>query len=528
MSYELRDYQIEVVQEIERMNPGEHKLIVLPTGSGKTIVFANISLKAEGKVLIVVPSTELRTQAIDKLKKLDSDCDVGSVQAGLKEFEHSIICATRQSLSHKKSTRLETMIEQGDFEYVIFDEVHQGIDQIKLILGKLNSNVKVVGFTATAYNPKLKDIFEKIDCGKSILEMIEKDYLCEPKAYKVVTNTDISHVKMVAGEFNQKDLELNIDTPLRNQMVVEAYLKYAKDRIHTIIFCSGIEHSNHIMDAFILNGINCKTINSKNDKDDRAELLEGFVSGKFPIISNCNILSTGFDFEALDCIILASPTKSKTKYVQMIGRGLRIAPEKSDCLILDMKDTIITHDLMSMEDVFGVDMDNGESITEAKERAENEVIEKQKADEEEAIRQQELIAQEVALFNMNLGYALEETSSYDWWRIDKNTYALSTLTDHHYVIQKEFNEFNVYEVNSLKDHNHIEFINSSENVLDMVEFVEETIPKITSFMLVITPWKIEHATPAQLRAVKYAVVETKWDCHKYFSQWKIKQIMKAN
>jgi len=104
--YELRDYQQEAVEIIEFMEAGENRLIVLPCGTGKTVIFSSVAAKAKGKVLIIVPSKELRVQGIDKLKKLDPNCDVGSVQANINEFDHSVVLATRQSLSHKKSTRL--------------------------------------------------------------------------------------------------------------------------------------------------------------------------------------------------------------------------------------------------------------------------------------------------------------------------------------------------------------------------------------------------------------------------------------
>jgi len=531
MSFELRDYQKECVDLIESMEEGDHKLIALPTASGKTQIFSSVAANAKGKVLIIVPSKELRIQALEKLQKIDPNCDVGSVQGALDEIEKDkkILVCTRQSLAHPKSDRIERMLKNGDFEYCVIDEVHMGIDQISLILSKLNKDIKICGFTATPYSEKLKDIFDEVSYGKSILEMIKSGYLCEPRAYQIQTDQDISNVKTIAGEFNQKSLQDEIDTPERNMQIVDAWKKYASDRKHTVIFTAGIEHSNNIMDAFVSDGIKCKTINSKTDKDDRVQILDDFAKGLFPVITNCNILTVGWDMESCDCLILASPTKSKTRYVQMIGRSLRIHPSKSDALILDMKDTIKTHDLMSIEDVFGVQMNHGENIAEAKERSDKEeIIEKQKA-EDELIREQELYAEEVALFNANLGNTLNETSSYDWWRVENGTYALSISTDFHYVIEKNADEFYVYEINSLKDHNSIELVNSGSSAIDMIDFIEnEMISKITSYMLKNTPWKFADATPAQLRAIKWGNVENKWDCHVYFSNWKVRQILKAN
>ncbi|KUO75724.1 MAG: hypothetical protein APF81_17765 [Desulfosporosinus sp. BRH_c37] len=527
--FELRDYQREAVEIIESMEEGENRLICLPCGTGKTCIFATVANNSDSKVLILVPSTELRKQAIEKLLKLDPNCDVGSVQAGLNEFDHRILVSTRQSLSHKKSTRLEKMLADSEFEYIFIDEAHQAVDQIKLILSKLNSNVKIAAFTATPYSKKLEDIFDKVHFSRSILEMIELDYLCPPKAFQIKTGVNISGVKSVAGEFNQKDLEDTIDTPERNLQIVDAWRKYASDRKHTVIFTAGIEHSNNIMDEFIAQGIDCRTINSKTDKDDRVQMLEDFANGLFPILTNCNILTTGFDFPALSCILLASPTKSKIKYIQMIGRPMRTHPGKEDCLILDMKDSILKHDILDLSDVFGVDIQNGETLKEAQERAEEEIaikLAEQEAKELAYLQKQELIAQEIELFNASIGNAIEATGYYDWWSINKNLWALSTSSDYHYVIARVANMFKVMEINTTKDNNSIELVNSSFSVLDMIAYVESDVRKITSFMRKDGEWKQDPASPAQIRAVKYGTVENKWDVHRYFSQWKIKVILK--
>lgn len=527
---ELRNYQIEAVDVIEQMEPGENRLIWLPCGTGKTVIFSTVANRSKQKVLIVVPSTELRTQAIDKLKAIDPNVDVGSVQATINEFDHRIVVATRQSLSHKKSTRLERMLDDGEFNYVIVDECHQATSQIKLILTKLNDNIKVVGFSATPFNEELKDIFKEVSYSRSIWEMIDKGYLCEPRAFKIKTGTNLKNVKVIAGEFNQRDLEDAIDTPERNQQVVDAWRQFASHRKHTIIFTSGIEHSNHIMECFLVNGIDCRTINSKDDKDDRKEILSEFAGGEFPVITNCNILTTGFDFAAIDCIILAAPTKSKIKFLQMIGRGMRIFLGKVDCLILDMKDSVTKHDIMSVDDVFGFEIKSGESLTEAKERVDKELAEAKaevEARELERQRQQELIAQEIALFNANLERGIKENSYFDWWKVRENCYALSITTDFHYLIEKEDGTFNVYEINTQKDRNRLELVNSSGSLLEMISFVETNPEKITSFMRTDTQWKQDPPTQAQLNAVKWGVVNNKWECHLYFSQWKVQKIMKA-
>ena len=535
MSFELRDYQREAVEIIESMEEGEKKLIVLPTGGGKTICFATIANNAKGKTIIITPSTELRTQAIEKIIKINPNADIGSVQGSLDEIfkDKKILVCTRQSLAHKKSNRIERMLKNGDFEYCIIDEVHLALDQVNLILSKLNKNIKVVGVTATAFQKKLKDIFSDISYQKPLLEMINQGYLCQPRAFKVSTDVDLSNVKSVAGDFNQGELEDCLDTPERNQMVVDGWKKYASDRKHCIVFCAGIAHSQHIQECFNKNGIACKAIDSKVDRDDRKEILETFKSGDYPVITNVNVLSTGFDFEALDCIIMASSTKSKTKFLQCLGRGLRTFPDKEDCLILDMEDVCSSHDLMSLDDIFSVTIKHGESLKEAQERNEQEIEEENERqrlrtelEAQREIEAAELHAKEIELFNASIGNAISEVGYYHWWMINKNLWALSTSSDYHYVISKADDMFNVLEINTTKDKNSIELVNSGSSVLEMIEYVESDVRKITSFMRRDGEWKQDPASPAQIRAVKYATVSNKWQVHQYFSQWKIKTVMK--
>lgn len=529
LGYELRDYQKECIEVIESMNKGERKLISLPTGTGKTIIFSSIAIKTRGRVLIIVPSTELRQQAIDKILKLDQNINIGSVQGNLNELDCKIEIATRQSLTHKKSTRIERLLEHGEFEYIIIDEVHNAVKQIKTIISKINTDTKVVGFTATPYNSELKDIFNKVNYNKTILNMINNSYLCQPRAMEVVTGVDISNVKTCAGDFVQGALEDEINTTNRNNMIVEAYKKYASDRKHTIIFCSGIGHSNDIAQSFNDADIKCKSIDSKFGKEDRKEILDSFKNGDFPVITNCNILTTGFDFEALDCIILASPTKSKTKYVQEIGRGLRLHNTKKDCLIIDLKDIVKSFDLMSMSDIFNITIKSGESIQEAQERIEKETEEeaekqrqREEAEKERERIQEELIAKEIQMFNTNMDRAFG-SAYYDWFKLNNLMYAVSESSIIHYSIHNLNDEFIVYKLNTKKGENSVEEINRFNSIIEAIGFTESILENPQSFAYKKAPWKQEDVTEKQR---EYAInAETKWDAHLYFNRYLINRLI---
>ena len=153
--------------------------------------------------------------------------------------------------------------------------------------------------------------------------MINSKYLCEPKAIYVYSDVDLSNVKTVAGEFNQRQLEDAVNTENRNDIITDAYIKYASDRKSTIVFASGIAHARDICQSFKDKNIVCDYIDSTIEDTQRELVISNFKSGKLPVIVNVGVLTTGFDFEPTDCILMCRPTKSKILYTQIIGRGLR-------------------------------------------------------------------------------------------------------------------------------------------------------------------------------------------------------------
>jgi superfamily II DNA or RNA helicase len=537
MAYELRPYQIESVESVKNLKEGFNGIISLPTASGKTIIMSAIANETIGRVLIIIQSTILREQTIEKLKNTNPDLDIGSVQASLNEVGNKIVVATRQSLTHSKSIRLEKMSEHGDFELVIFDEAHAACGQIKKILDKLNPNIKAVGFTATPWNPEMKKVFNGTIYEKPILEMIKSNYLCEPKALYVYSGIDLSHVKTIAGEFNQRQLEDTVNTDIRNELIVEAYIEHASNRKATIVFASGIAHARDICQTFKDNNIVCDYIDSTIEDSKREEVMDRFNSGRLPVIVNVGILTIGYDNSDVDTLIFARPTKSKILYVQCLGRGLRTSEGKENCLVIDVVDIVRKHDLMTMTDIFGVELKDQETLSEAIEREERNVAEK--IAREEIARQKEterlkLIAESLKLFKTNMSDYFDE-SYYDWYRCDNNTYALSTNSDYHYVIYKSIaeNTFELYFVNTTNRINTKDYISENENLIDLIEESEKYASrKYSTFLDRKAKWKFESSTPKQLEWLgkewwaKGKVLKTKMDIHMVTKSNKITWIMK--
>lgn len=533
MIFKLRYYQQECIGVIHKAQPGERVLISLPTASGKTIIFASYTSTVQGRTMIIVPSQELRQQTIEKLQAIDPDIDVGSVQGNINEVSNKIIVATRQSLTHSKSKRIEEILKHGQFESLIFDECHQACGQVSKIINKIKSNnVKIIGFTATPFNRELNNIFSGIGYQKSIIDTIQEGFLCEPRAMMVHSTTSLVGVKTVAGEFNQKELEDAVDTPQRNRLIVKAYREYANKRKSTLVFCVGIDHLNHVVEEFKSEGIYCKGLDSTYSKEDRKAIIEEFKSGKLPVLVNCGVLTTGFDHPETDCIILARPTKSKILYTQIIGRGLRLADEKEDCLLIDITDNCRSHDLISISSIFDMPIKHGETPKRAIERIKKEKEEKERRKAEEETRRKEreklkleemkIKAEQIKLFNRDMKVRMEERK-YDFFRVDNLTYALTYAMNVNYVLENKNEQYVIYNVVTAKDNKKVEYIAEYGNLQEAIQYIEKRVNKNT-YTDKKADWKTDPASEAQRKYCNWAV--NKWQAYCYMSGSSISSTLK--
>ncbi len=530
MSIVLRNYQKESVERIINLEEGDRKILYLPTGLGKTVVMAALAKEnLNSRILIVVPSTELREQTIDKLRTMcGENVSVGSVQGKINEFDKNIIVATRQSLTHSKSNRLESILSNGLFEYILLDECHQAISQIKTIINCVGENSKVIGFTATPFNNEMTEVFNGILYQKPLLDSILEGYLCEPRAYKISTNTDISNVKSVGGEFIQSQLAAAVDNKDRNDIVVKSYIEKAKDRKHTLVFATSIEHASNLAECFNLNGVKAKSIDSTLDEKERKETLEEFKNGRIKVLTNVGVLTTGFDFPAIDCIIMARPTKSKILYTQCVGRGLRLYDNKEDLLLIDIVDLTSKFALWDASTIFDTHFKDGESLKESIERIESEAEEERlrlenARKEQERLRAEEekLKLEEIALFNSDINNAIK-SSHLDWWKWKYNKFDAMVLSlsidEERIIIKLDKNLFRLY----YHKKGNLELIEESNNLMQIVSDVDEvSLGKGSSYIKKFINWKREMATEKQKQYIKGNYYNkntmTKWDATKYFT-----------
>lgn len=345
MAIELRDYQQQAIEAIERESgKGIYRqLIVLPTGTGKTFLFAGLTHKLNQRTLILAHRDELIQQAVAKLRIYWPNVDVGIVKANLSEYDHQVVVGSVQSCISQK--RINLLRDQG-FEVLIIDEAHhaasKSYQRIIKELGFLSEEDTklLLGLTATpdrADNLGLGDTFEKVVFSRSIATMIKQGYLCPVSARRCLTSVSLKGVKTRMGDFQLGQLSHVVNINERNEFIVEKYQQYANKR-RAIAFCVDVQHCKDLADVFNAHGIAAQPVWGNMPTEERRQVLHDLASGTIDICTSCNVLTEGFDEPSVNCILMARPTKSRSLYIQCVGRGLRPYIGKTDCLVIDFSD----------------------------------------------------------------------------------------------------------------------------------------------------------------------------------------------
>jgi superfamily II DNA or RNA helicase len=333
---ELRPYQQESREKVEsEWKKGRKKtLLVLPTGTGKTIVFAKIiedCVRAGERVLVLAHRGELLEQASDKLKKA-----TGLKTATEKAEETSlgsffrVVVGSVQTL--QRSKRLN-QFSKDYFDTIVVDEAHHCIsDGYQRVLNYFE-DAKVLGVTATADRGdqrNLGEYFQSLAYEYSLPAAIKDGYLTPIKALTIPLRLDISGVKQQAGDFSTKELGTVLDPYL--EQIADEMVKNCMNR-KTVVFLPLVKTSKKFTE--ILNRHGFKAAEVDGESDDRKQILADFENGKYNVLCNSMLLTEGWDCPSVDCIIVLRPTKVRGLYSQMVGRGTRLAPGKKELLLLD-------------------------------------------------------------------------------------------------------------------------------------------------------------------------------------------------
>jgi ATP-dependent helicase IRC3 len=362
----LRDYQLECRQAIlEHYKEGARRaLVVLPTGAGKTVIFASLPgfFRIKNRMLVLAHREELVQQARTKFLQADPTLPVGIEKAEQRApCDAKVVIASVQTLGRANSPRLQAL-DPETFKLIVIDEAHHAVApsyrRILDYFGLFNPRTEklLLGFTATPYRGDkrgLGEVFERIIYSRSIGEMIQKGVLCDIAGYRVTTETDLTDLSTRLGDFSIDELAKRINEDHRNRIVIRAYRKLVPGQ-RCLVFCADVAHSRELAAMFQKEGIPTRAVWGEMPSQERHETLKAFREGAVPVVTNCNVLTEGFDEPSIQAIILARPTQSPLLYTQMIGRGTRLYPGKAHLNVVDVVDNTRRHQLFTLPRMFGL------------------------------------------------------------------------------------------------------------------------------------------------------------------------------
>ena len=361
----LRPYQQGARDAIhtEWENGHTRTLLVLPTGTGKTIVFASVAadqVRAGDRVLILAHRGELLEQAADKLQR--STGLVSAVEKAESTCLNSwfrVVVGSVQTL--QRSARLERF-PRDYFGTIIIDEAHHAItDGYRRILDYFES-AKVLGVTATPDRGDMRnlgEVFDSLAYEYKLTDAIKEGYLCKIMAQTIPLQLDISEVGFTSGDYSLGQLGTALD-PYLEQIAAEMAQR-CKGR-KTVVFLPLIKTSQKFRDLLNAKGFRAAEVNGQSA--DRKEVLADFDAGKYNVLCNSMLLTEGWDCPSVDCVVVLRPTKVRSLYSQMVGRGTRLSPGKTDLLLLDFLWMTDKHELCRPADLVCEDRTVARQMTE--------------------------------------------------------------------------------------------------------------------------------------------------------------------
>jgi len=361
--------------------------LVLPTGAGKTVIFSEIIREFLARfpghpVLVLAHRDELLQQAKAKIEHWVPGIQVGIVKAGQNQVYAPIVVASVQTLARGRTARLP---QPG---LVIVDECHRtmGPSYIKVLdeLGcRRDDGPLTLGVTATFTredSKRLTDFYQAVPFALDLVELILPDpvtgesYLCSPKFRRVlIEGLDLSGVPMsrlTSGkDLAATELAEAMDRAGAPGVVAAAYRRHAADR-SGMVFTPTVASAADVADAFNEIGISAAMLSGKTKMSERRRIMEDFNAGRLQVVTNAALLGEGVDAPITSCVVVARPTLSKTLFRQMVGRGLRLYPGKTDCLVLDVVGATGRNDLKTLNDItdLAVDVHEDEDLASAARR----------------------------------------------------------------------------------------------------------------------------------------------------------------
>lgn len=334
-----------------------HPLLVLPTGSGKSLTLGTIAAEAiehapETRVLVLAHRKELIEQNVRAVATAMPFGRIGVFSAGLnrKDTEHPVLVAGVQSFGRDPYAA-------GAFDLALVDEAHLVPPDDTTLYRKTiqalriqNPRVRFVGLTATPYRMGAgllhrgpAALFTDIAYEAGVKELVDAGYLCRLISKATATRLRTEGVHTRGGEFIASELAAAVDVDELTAAVVAETLDLCHDRHKILVFCAGVAHAEHVAAAFQAAGAPAAAVHAELGAEARAARLRDFRDGRLRVVTNVDVLTVGYDEPAISALVMLRPTKSVGLYVQMAGRGFRLHPSKQDTLVLDFAGNVARH-----------------------------------------------------------------------------------------------------------------------------------------------------------------------------------------
>lgn len=374
MTRTLRGYQVEAIEAIEAKVAGGlvRPAVVLPTGAGKTTVFSAYAARPEtrrrGRTIVVAHRAELVEQAAARVRDDGTGLRVGIVQGDVKQIGADVIVASVQTLRQP-----HVLARLRGIGTIVIDECHHAVaSSYRTVLEHFGclgprgdhywtppvGGAIALGFTATlsrSDGAALGDIWQDVVYHRDIATMIAEGYLVRPRAVRVeIPELHLDRVRKNKGDYADGALGAALEGSLAPEKVAEAYIEHAGER-QGVLFAPTVATAYAFAQALEELGVKTGVIHGALPKTERAARLEEFRTGSLQVLSNCMVLTEGTDLPMIGVVVVARPTKSRGLFVQMVGRGLRLHPDKDECLVLIVTDGSDAHQLVAPVELFGAE-----------------------------------------------------------------------------------------------------------------------------------------------------------------------------